>query len=144
MVFESFSSGHYSVTRKMTWIHFLGFLSITQLFGFANCIPKCDFSSEVLFCSGKLITEMPATIPSNTTRLTFLNTNISIIRAGVLQNYSASLTMLAFNDNNIHKIEIGALDDLTNLTQLEITGEEELICLTTTEKNRYGNFFETF
>ncbi|NXD13859.1 CPN2 Carboxypeptidase, partial [Nothocercus nigrocapillus] len=86
------------------------------------CPPSCQcYDVSKVFCSEERMQEIPAGLPGNATQLFFVEMALSSLRRGALGS-STTLTKLVFLNNNIQVLEAGTFQGLSNLTELEVSG----------------------
>jgi len=104
------------------WIFFL--VAITSCWAFEGC-PKecfCNDISQIVYCSRRGLTKIPAGIPSDTLQI---NLNSNAFSLGKISkgnfSYYPMLEHLYLSECNIDVIEVGTFSDLSKLKWLDIS-----------------------
>ncbi|XP_069476331.1 uncharacterized protein [Ambystoma mexicanum] len=87
-----------------------------------TCPPSCDcFKSLQVFCTKETMSEIPPEFPTNVTEIVFVETNISVLKAGSFRNRK-HLVKLVFLHNPLRSLVPGTFEGLPLLGEISITG----------------------
>ncbi|XP_066565307.1 carboxypeptidase N subunit 2 [Amia ocellicauda] len=91
-----------------------------------SCPTRCQcFTPAKVFCSDESVKHVPANLSSDVKELTIMTTSVTNIKPGDFES-SPNLTKIIFVNNFIVSVAEGAFDELTELQELEISGNYRL------------------